>query len=153
MPVVLWNPSRQSLLTSLPWRRVRWEPLLCVPVGVLDWRQSVVVGPSSFQFPAVTSPARWLQSGAWLVQSRVLHVLVLDSSLLLLSVAAACQADSFDPPATRMWRLFLVVLDATSSRFRPRGTDSWVCARLLDCVMELSCLFPFFFFLFPLCLS
>jgi hypothetical protein len=107
-----------------------------------------VEGPSSFWFPVVASQARCSRSGTWLTQGCVLRISVLDSSLLLLSIALTCMVDF----TTRMWRLFLVVLDVTSSRFRSRGATSWVCAGLLACVPKLSCLFPFFFF-FYLCLS
>jgi hypothetical protein len=102
-------------LAALRW--VRWELLLCVPIGVLRWRQSVVEGPSSFQFPVVASPGK-------VVSRHVPYVSVLDLSLLLLPVAPTCQADSSSPPATKMWRLFVVTLDVTSSRFRYRDMTS-----------------------------
>jgi hypothetical protein len=41
---------------------------------------------------------------------------------------------------------FLVVLDAANSRFSSCCVASYVCTGLLACVLELSCLFPFFFF-------
>jgi hypothetical protein len=142
-----------SNLTSLPWRWVRWEPLVCVPVRVLGWRQSVVDGPSSFRLLVVASSARWYRGGAWLTKGRVLHISVLDSSLLLLLVAPVCQPDSSGLPATRVLRLFMVVLDTASSQFRSRGVTSWVHVELLLCVRELLCLFHFFSSFFSLCLS
>jgi hypothetical protein len=143
-PLASWSPSRQSHLTSLPWRWVRWEPLVCVPVRVLDWRQSVMEGPSSFQFPIVSSLAWWSQGTAWLAQCHVLRVSVLDSSLLLLPITPACQVNSSGPSATRMSRLFVIVLDATSSRFRSRGATSWVHAELLVCVPRVIVFVSFF---------
>jgi hypothetical protein len=86
-------------------------------------------------------------------QGRVLHISILDSSLLLLLVAPACQPDSSGLPATRVLRLFMVVLDTASSRFKSCGVTSWVHVELLLCVCELLCLFHFFSSFFSLCLS
>jgi hypothetical protein len=48
--------------------------------------------------------------------------------------------------------LFMVVLDATSSRLLYCGASSWVRVKLIVCGPVLSCLFHFFFFIFLLCL-
>jgi hypothetical protein len=81
-------------------------------------------------------------------QGRVLHISVLDSSLLLLLVAPVCQSDSSGPPATRVLRLFMVMLDTASSQFSARGVTSWVHVELLLCARELLCLFHFFLHFF-----
>jgi hypothetical protein len=96
--------------------------LLCVPVGVFDWRQSVVEGPSSFWVLIVASLARWSRGDTCLAQGCVPCIscvvalpLVFAMLLLLHLVASACQAYPSGLLGTRMWRLPSVALDVTSS--------------------------------------
>jgi hypothetical protein len=71
--------------------------------------------------------------------------------MLLLLVALSCQVDSSVLLDARMWRLFVVVLDAASSRLRSRGAASGVRANLLVCgPCLLFLLFSYSFFSFVL---
>jgi hypothetical protein len=96
------------IVVSLSWRWVRRGVLLCVPIGVLSWQQSIVEGSSSFWFLIIASPARWSRGDAWLTLGRVPCAPIFISLLLFLPVTPACQADSSDLLGRRMWRLFVV---------------------------------------------
>jgi hypothetical protein len=93
-PLALGSASRQSCLTSLLWRYVRRELLLCVPVGVLDWQSSVMEGPSSVWFLIIASLVRWSRGGTLPALGRVPCIpsqcRSLRSSLLCFHVALAC---------------------------------------------------------------
>jgi hypothetical protein len=96
----------QSRVTS-------WEPLLCVPVGVLVWLRSVAKGPSSFRFLILISSPRWSRGGTWLAQC---HVPCVPCTVALTLVFAA------------LLLLLPVVLDVASSRLKSRGVTSYARA-------------------------
>jgi hypothetical protein len=89
---------------------------------------------------------------AWPIQSCVPCVLcsvslppIYSSRLLLLQIAPTCHADFSGRSGARMWLLFVVTLDATSSRPRSCGATSWVRVMLLVSGLSLSLSFLFHF--------